>query len=110
MTAMEDFSLLGEIAGFAGEMTAKPRALPPGDWAEQVEFLDQRLAAAVASTGYRHIVGNFAPLLIQAMRRGLAARRACDDRNTERFGALIGFLIEYVRSDAQALLARAKEA
>jgi hypothetical protein len=107
---MEDFNLLGEIASFAGEMTAKPRALPPDDWREQVESLDERLTASIAATGYRHIVGNFAPLLLQAMRRGLAARRHGDERNAERFAALIGFLIEYVRADGSALLSKAKEA
>src|SRR6185437_4309811 len=70
-TFMDDVALLGEITTLAGEMTSKPRALPPDEWLEQCAFLEDRLAAAVPTSAYRHIVGNFAPLLLQAIRKSL---------------------------------------
>jgi hypothetical protein len=108
-TIMDDVGLLGEITTLAGTMTAQPRALPPGEWLEQCAVLEERLTASVNGAAYRHIVGNFAPLLLQAIRKSLAARRHGDERNAERFGALVGFLIEYVRADGRALLAAAHQ-
>lgn len=105
---MDDVGLLNDVASFANEVHSKPVAQPSDDWREQLEYLDEKLRAAIGASGYRHIVGNFAPLLLQAIRKCFAARRTCDDRNAERFGALVGFLIEYVRADGRALLAAAK--
>lgn len=108
-TFMDDVTLLNEIATLAGEMTAKPRALPPDEWLEQCAFLEDRLTAALAATGYRHLFGEYERILLQAIRIKLSALRHGDDCNAERAGSLVGFLIEYVRADGRALLKAAKQ-
>ena len=107
-TFMDDVALTGEIATLASEMTAKPRALPPDEWLEQCAFLEDRLAAALAATGYRHVFGDYESMLLQAIRLKLRALRNGDDYNAERAGRLVGLLIEDVRADGRALLAAAK--
>jgi len=108
-TLFDDVALLGDITAFAGRMLAKPLALPPGDWAEAIEAFDQKLHAAVVESAHRSFVGNFAPVLLTAMRASVAAHR-CRDRCAPRWDSLIGHLVPCVREDADALLAKAEEA
>jgi hypothetical protein len=108
MSFMEDVAFLGEVAGFAGEMAARPLAVVPEEWQEHCDFLDGKLTELLAQSAYRRELGNFAPLLITALRRALAARRAGDERGAGKWDCLVGHLTPLVREDGAAILARAK--
>jgi len=110
MTVLDDVALLGEITAFAAEVFAKPTGTDSAERREHLAFLAQKLDETAASTAYRHIVCRFAPSLIKATEGALHARAAGDARMATKWDKLIGALVPDVREDAQALLARAKEA
>lgn len=111
MTAQEAAFLLGEIASAGAELVGKPLdGIIGGERREHVDFLDNRLEAAIRESAvHRHVIGNFAPLLVKAMRRTIAARAHADSPDGARWESLVGHLIPNVREDARTLLARARE-
>lgn len=105
-TIYDDVTLLGDIADFAGRIVAKPMALPPDEWVATCESFSRRLAAAFDASAHSAIVGNFAPLLVTAMCRAVAVRRAGDAAAAVRWESLISHLVPCVREDARELLSK----
>jgi len=110
MSAIEDMTLLGEIAAFAAQTFAEPIGQDSIERREHLTFLQEKFDEAAAASGYPFIMQRRAPMVLTAVRGVLDARKRGDHELAADCDRIIGVLVPGLRQDAQALLARAKEA